>query len=177
MAPNKTYKFVDLVGISEKSFADAANNAVKKASETLQGLAWFEVTEERGSIENGKIKEYQVSLRVAFKLMGDDELQARPYFLVGLGVTRFSRSNFTGLDGLPRAFQSKTRFSPTMGAGVKYYLRSHKYGLNLGVRWTPTFLKDDTEGFWCSPYWGCFTEGNSQFVHQIELAGGIQLRF
>lgn len=76
MAPNKTYKFVDLVGISEKSFADAASNAVKKAAETLQGLAWFEVTEQRGSIENGKVKEYQVGLRVAFKLMGDDELQA-----------------------------------------------------------------------------------------------------
>jgi len=71
---SKTYKFVDLVGISDKSFADAANNAVKKAAKTLKGLAWFEVTEERGSIENGKIKEYQVTVRIAFKLLDEDEL-------------------------------------------------------------------------------------------------------
>ena len=114
---------------------------------------------------------------VSTVLMGDDQLQARPYFLFGVGVTRFSQVNFTGQDGVPRAFESKTRFSPTVGAGLKFYLPSHKYGLNLGVRWTPTFLKDDTDGFWCDPYWGCFTEGNSQLAHQVEFAGGVQLRF
>jgi hypothetical protein len=114
---------------------------------------------------------------VSTVLMGDDELQARPYFLFGLGLTRFSRVNFTGLDGVARAFPSKTRFSPTLGTGLKFYLPSHKYGFNVGVRWTPTFLKDDTDGFWCDPYWGCFTAGNSQLAHQIEFAGGIQLRF
>lgn len=114
---------------------------------------------------------------VSTLLMGDDDLQARPYFLLGLGVTRFSRVNFTGLDGVTRAFPDKTRFSPTLGTGVKFYLRSHKYGLNLGVRWTPTFLKSGSEGFWCDPYWGCFTADNSQFAHQLELAGGVQLRF
>ena len=113
-------------------------------------------------------------------LMGDDDLQARPYFLVGLGVTRFSRVNFTGLDGVARAFPGRTRFSPTVGTGLKFYLPSHKYGLNLGVRWTPTFLKSESLGFWCDPYWGCFeTDDDSwgQFAHQLEIAGGIQLRF
>jgi hypothetical protein len=114
---------------------------------------------------------------VSTVLMGDDELQARPYFLFGLGVTRYTRVNFTDLDGLPRGFESKTRFSPTVGMGAKFYLPSHKYGLNLGVRWTPTFLKSGSEGFWCDPYWGCFTADNSQFAHQLELAGGVQLRF
>jgi outer membrane protein with beta-barrel domain len=114
---------------------------------------------------------------VSTVLMGDDQLRARPYFLVGLGLTRFSRVNFTGLDGVARAFPSETRFSPTVGAGAKFYTRSHKYGVNLGVRWTPTFLKDDSAGFWCEPYWGCFTEGNSQLAHQVEFAGGVQLRF
>lgn len=110
-------------------------------------------------------------------LMGDDDLRARPYFLVGLGVTRFAQLTFTGLDGLPRYFQSRTRFSPTVGTGVKFYLPSRKYGLNLGMRWTPTFLESDSAGFWCDPYWGCFLEDNSQFIHQLELAGGVQLRF
>ena len=110
-------------------------------------------------------------------LMGDDQLQARPYFLFGLGVTRYSRVNFTGLDGVPRAFPGEIRFSPTVGTGLKFYLPSHKYGLNAGVRWTPTFIKSGAEGFWCDPYWGCFTADNSQFAHQVEFAAGIQLRF
>ena len=64
-----------------------------------------------------------------------------------------------------------------MGTGVKFYLPSRKYGLNLTVRWTPTFLKSGSEGFWCDPYWGCFTEEDSQLIHQLEVAAGVQLRF
>jgi dodecin len=74
--PGRTYKLIELVGISDKSFADATNNAVKKAAESLQGLAWFEVVEQRGSIKNGRVGEYQVKLNVAFRLMGSDELAA-----------------------------------------------------------------------------------------------------
>lgn len=114
---------------------------------------------------------------VSVTLLGDDDLRARPYFLFGLGVTRFSRVAFTGLDGIPRAFPARMRFSPTVGTGAKFYLRSRKYGLNLGVRWTPTFLKADSSGFWCDPYWGCFLADNSQFIHQLELLGGLQVRF
>ena len=110
-------------------------------------------------------------------LVGDDDLRFRPYFLFGLGVTRFGHVNFTGVDGVPRFFQSRVRFSPTVGTGLKFYLRSRKYGLNLGVRWTPTFLDSENAGFWCNPYFGCFLVENSQFIHQLEVAGGIQLRF
>lgn len=72
--PSRTYKLIELVGISDKSFADATSNAVKKASQTLKGLAWFEVVEQRGSIKNGKVGEFQVKLNVAFRLMDSDEL-------------------------------------------------------------------------------------------------------
>lgn len=76
--PARTYKLIQLVGISDKSFADAAKNAVKKAQQTLQGLAWFEVVEERGRIEdNGRIQ-FQVKLDVAFRLMSHDELGEAP---------------------------------------------------------------------------------------------------
>jgi hypothetical protein len=114
---------------------------------------------------------------VSTTLLGDDDLWARPYFLFGLGVTRFGRVNFTGLDGLPRNFKARTRFSPTLGTGAKFYLRSRKYGVNVGVRWTPTFLRSRSEGFWCDPYWGCFLAGNDQVAHQLEVGGGFQLRF
>ena len=114
---------------------------------------------------------------VSTTLLGDDDLWARPYFLFGLGVTRFGRVNFTGLDGLPRGFKARTRFSPTIGTGAKFYLRSRKYGVNVGVRWTPTYLRSSSEGFWCDPYWGCFLADNDQFAHQLEIGAGLQVRF
>lgn len=73
--PARTYKLIELVGISQKSFADAANNAVKKAAESLKGLGWFEVVEERGLIKNGRIDQYQVKVKIAFQLMSSDELE------------------------------------------------------------------------------------------------------
>ncbi len=65
---DKTFKKIELVGISEKSFEDAISNAVARASKTIHGLSWFEVTEQHGKIVNGAVTEYQVILKVAFKL-------------------------------------------------------------------------------------------------------------
>jgi flavin-binding protein dodecin len=42
---------------------------VERASETLRGLGWFEVTELRGLLENGTISEYQVTLKVGFRVL------------------------------------------------------------------------------------------------------------
>ena len=63
-----TYKKIEVVGTSSDSFAKAASGAVEKAAESLHGLNWFEVTELRGSITDGKIDEYQVTLKVGLKL-------------------------------------------------------------------------------------------------------------
>jgi dodecin len=51
----RTYKLIELVGTSPTSYAEATKNAVERASETLRGLGWFEVTELRGLLENGAI--------------------------------------------------------------------------------------------------------------------------
>jgi len=64
----RTYKKIELVGISENSYEEAIQNAVTKASQTLKNLSWFEVIEHRGGIVDGKINEYQVVIKVAFKL-------------------------------------------------------------------------------------------------------------
>jgi len=68
MAQNNTYKMVELVGTSGKSFADAAAQGVKRASKTLRNLDWFEVSEMRGRIQGGKIAQYQVKFKVGFRL-------------------------------------------------------------------------------------------------------------
>lgn len=65
---SKVYKKIELVGVSEKSYEDAVKNAVAKASESLHGLSWFEVAEQHGRIADGKVVEFQVVLKVAFKL-------------------------------------------------------------------------------------------------------------
>ena len=68
---DRVYKLVEIVGTSAESFAKAADVAVSKASRTLHNLDWFEVTELRGRVENGHVAQYQVKLKVGFRL--DDE--------------------------------------------------------------------------------------------------------
>ena len=65
---DKVYKLIDLVGTSSKSSDDAIQNAITRAAGTLRNLDWFEVVETRGTIQNGKVTCYQVSLRVGFRL-------------------------------------------------------------------------------------------------------------
>ena len=62
------YKTVELTGSSSESSDDAIRNAIAKASKTLDNLRWFEVTDTRGHIENGKIAHWQVTLKVGFTL-------------------------------------------------------------------------------------------------------------
>jgi dodecin len=64
---DKTYKLVEIVGASTDSFSEAAQHAVKKASESLRNIDWFEVTEMRGRVDKGKV-EYQVKMKVGFRL-------------------------------------------------------------------------------------------------------------
>jgi flavin-binding protein dodecin len=62
------HKKIEVVGTSEKSFADAAQNAVARASKSVRGLEWFEVTEMRGRIDGTRIDEFQVTVKIGFKL-------------------------------------------------------------------------------------------------------------
>jgi len=65
---DRTYKKIELVGISTESYEQAIRNAIGKAAETIHGLAWFEVIEQRGQITDGKVVEFQVVLKAALKL-------------------------------------------------------------------------------------------------------------
>ncbi len=65
---DRTYKQIELIGVSEKGYEEAIQNAVAKASESLRGLSWFEVLEQRGRIAEGKVAEYQVIIKAAFEL-------------------------------------------------------------------------------------------------------------
>ena len=62
------YKKIDVVGSSKKSVEDAIENAVKRASKTIDHVEWFEVDEIRGHVVDGKVGHYQVVMKVGFRL-------------------------------------------------------------------------------------------------------------
>jgi flavin-binding protein dodecin len=67
----KVFKGVEIVGTSDQSFSHAIEVAVKRARQTLRELSWFVVEEMRGGLQSGRL-EYQVTLRVFFKLDSQD---------------------------------------------------------------------------------------------------------
>ena len=64
----KVFKKITVTGCSPESYEKAIQAAVEKASESLRGLSWFEVTEFRGGIDSAGRLEYQATLDVAFKV-------------------------------------------------------------------------------------------------------------
>lgn len=69
---NQTYKSIELTGTSSKSVEDAIQNAVTRASRSVQEMKWFEVTEIRGNINKNLVNQWQVSFKVGFTIK--DEL-------------------------------------------------------------------------------------------------------
>ncbi|MFF2520886.1 dodecin [Streptomyces liangshanensis] len=70
---NHTYRVTEIVGTSHEGVDDAIRNAISRASTTLHGLDWFEMTEVRGHIEDGVIEHFQVGLKVGFRLDPADD--------------------------------------------------------------------------------------------------------
>ena len=62
------YKMLEIVGTSPNSFAGASRAAVEEAAKTVRHMDWFDVVKESGRIANGKIVEFQVTLKIGFKL-------------------------------------------------------------------------------------------------------------
>ncbi|MBB4986887.1 MULTISPECIES: dodecin [Streptomyces] len=65
---NHTYRVTEIVGTSTEGLDEAIRNGIQRASQTLRGLDWFEVTQVRGHLVDGSIEHYQVGLKVGFRL-------------------------------------------------------------------------------------------------------------
>ncbi|HKJ30788.1 MAG TPA: dodecin [Balneolales bacterium] len=63
-----TYKLIELTGTSSKSMEDAVQNALTKASKTVDEMRWFKVIDTRGRIDNGKVSQWQVTIKLGFTL-------------------------------------------------------------------------------------------------------------
>lgn len=62
------YKLVEIVGSSTIGTDDAIRNAIESAGRTIRNMDWFETTEIRGHIAEGKIAHYQVKLKIGFRI-------------------------------------------------------------------------------------------------------------
>jgi flavin-binding protein dodecin len=71
---NHTYLKTQIVGTSDESVTDAIQTGLDRAAQTLRRLDWFEVTEIRGQIADGEIREFQVTMKVGFRLEDADQL-------------------------------------------------------------------------------------------------------
>jgi dodecin len=62
------YKSIELTGSSKASIEEAIRNAIAKASQSLRNIQWFQVTDTRGHIVDGKVAHWQVTLKIGFTL-------------------------------------------------------------------------------------------------------------
>ena len=62
------YKKIELIGSSSVGIQEAVENAVSKASQTINNMRWFEVVETRGHIDNGKVEHWQVTIKIGFTI-------------------------------------------------------------------------------------------------------------
>lgn len=91
----------------------------------------------------------------------------RPVLIAGLGSTYLG--GFRNLDG-------EAKFSSIWGAGVKWF-PGERFGLQFDIKWTPTYVKSQAEGYWCDPYWGCGTISDPDYVNQWKFGGTLVARF
>jgi flavin-binding protein dodecin len=59
---------LELTGASSESIEKAVANALSRASRTVRNMRWLEITETRAAIEDGKVSQWQVMLKIGFRL-------------------------------------------------------------------------------------------------------------
>ncbi|MEO5640938.1 MAG: dodecin, partial [Sphingomicrobium sp.] len=63
-------KIVEIVGTSETSVDNAIQNGISRAAESLRNIGWFEVTQTRGHVVEGRVDHFQVTMKIGFTLEG-----------------------------------------------------------------------------------------------------------
>jgi len=70
---DRTYSITEIVGTSPEDVNQAIRNGIKRASQTVRNLDWFELVGVRGAILDGEVNHYQVTLKVGFRLEDTQE--------------------------------------------------------------------------------------------------------
>lgn len=67
---NRTYNITEIVGTSPDGVEAAVDNAIAEASQTLRNLDWFEVQSVRGHVQDNKVADWQVTIKLGFRHEG-----------------------------------------------------------------------------------------------------------
>ncbi|MCZ2825311.1 MULTISPECIES: dodecin [unclassified Modestobacter] len=62
------YRLSEIVGSSTTSVDDAIRTAVRKASETVRHIEWFQTQEIRGHVVDGEVAHFQVTMKIGFRI-------------------------------------------------------------------------------------------------------------
>jgi len=62
------YRIAEIVGTSPNGVDDAIRNAIARANQTLRNIDWFEMTEIRGHLADGQVADWQVTVKIGFRL-------------------------------------------------------------------------------------------------------------
>jgi len=139
-------------------------------SDQSSTLELREVNGQKNDITDMKVRNYHAMFTYN---MGEEDDPMRPFFFGGLGATQYSPDDIMG-----NSVDSNSRFSTTWGGGLKFFTSEH-IGVRTMLRWTPTYIKSDPAGYWCSPFWpgGCWLVSEAHYSHQWEFNAGLALRF
>lgn len=64
---NNVYNITEIVGTSPDGVEAAVGNAVAEAAKTVRNLDWFEVQSVRGHLTDGKVQDWQVTVKIGFR--------------------------------------------------------------------------------------------------------------
>lgn len=62
------YKIIDVVGISDTSFADAAKSAVSEAAKTVRGVKRAEIVKLDMKVESDQVTKYRAEVKISFEI-------------------------------------------------------------------------------------------------------------
>ena len=70
-----SYRMIEVVGVSNKSYEDAIKIAIEDAkscleneNQALDGEGWYQVLEQRARLVDGAVREFQIELNVSFNI-------------------------------------------------------------------------------------------------------------
>ena len=98
-------------------------------------------------------------------MLADSDFQVRPFVAFSIGATHFDAT----------ARGSETKFSVSLGGGLKWFTGGGHLGLRLQGRWTPTYINSTSEGYFCNAF-SCFTVTETNYLNEVEISLGLIIR-
>jgi len=132
---------------------------------------FFQPRNGSGDVDIANMAIHQVMGDFLFSKPGRTE-NTFPYFLLGLGANIFDPGSTNGSLGTPRNLSTETKFTWSLGVGVKKYNHSGS-GARLDIRYNPTYINSTQTGYWCDPFYGCYATADAHYFDQWEFSLGF----